>query len=150
MEIRKIWKILKIWKFWKFWKYDVTFDVAKRNWWRQKFLLRMGWTTYLPPWYNQPFKSPVLIGLKGNKNATNPFTADANCQQFNFPRIICWRIGFIKKWIAFFDSFFPTTTHRCFHKFRTNSFILTKRFKERNRQGKVECRTFLSSQFLFI
>ena len=36
MEIRKIWKILKIWKFWKFWKYDVTFDVAKRNWWRQK------------------------------------------------------------------------------------------------------------------
>ena len=36
MEIRKIWKILKIWKFWKFWKYDVTFDVAKWNWWRQK------------------------------------------------------------------------------------------------------------------
>ena len=27
MEIRKIWK---------FWKYDVTFDVAKWNWWRQK------------------------------------------------------------------------------------------------------------------
>ena len=54
MEIRKIWKILKIWKFWKFWKYDVTFDVAKTNWWRQKKknfsgnLLRMGWTTYLP------------------------------------------------------------------------------------------------------
>ena len=36
MEIRKIWKFLKIWKFWKFWKYDVIFDVAKWNWWRQK------------------------------------------------------------------------------------------------------------------
>ena len=36
MEIRKIWKILKIWKFWKFWKCDVTFDVAKWNWWRKK------------------------------------------------------------------------------------------------------------------
>ena len=32
MKIRKIWKI---WKF-EFFKYDVTFDVAKRNWWRQK------------------------------------------------------------------------------------------------------------------